>query len=202
MSHMERIPFPKRWLFLSLLPFCAAVILGSCSTPATSTNVATRPPASQPEPTSTARAPCQTRQLLFVVGQLTSNLGNAGLEFSFKNQSRVSCTLFGYPKLQLLDAQHKPLRVQITRSTSGYLYRTRDPQVISLHPGEKADFAITWGNLGCGDTSPTYATPTAFLLVTLPLNKASFLVATRLCAYGNQVSVSPLEPSQILGVFL
>jgi len=199
---MDRFPFLKRWLFLSLLPFCVNVILGSCSTPATSTNVATSPPASQPEPTPTAGAPCQTRQLFLAVGQLTSNLGNAGLEFSFKNQSPVSCTLLGYPKLQLLDAQQKQLRAQITRSTSGYLYRTRDPQMISLHPGGKADFALTWSNLGCGATAPTYATPTAFLLVTPPLNKASFLVATRLCAYRNQVSVSPLEPSQILGVFL
>lgn len=199
---MNRIAFPKRWLLLSFLSFCVAVIFGSCSTPATSTNVATSPPASQPEPAPTAGALCQTRQLSLAVGQLTSNLGNAGLEFSFKNQSPVSCTLLGYPQLQLLDAQQKPLRAQITRSTSGYLYRTRDPQVISLHPGGKADFALTWANLGCGASSPTYATPTAFLLVTPPLNKASFLVATHLCAYRNQVSVSPLEPGQILGVFV
>ena len=199
---MELVPFPKRWLLLSLFLFSVAVILGSGRRPATATNAVAPAPTPRPEPTPSARATCQTRQLLLAEGQLTSNLGNAGLEFSFENHARVSCMLFGYPTLHLLDAQQKPLLVQTERSTSGYLYRTRDPQVISLHPGEKAYFAITWGNLGCGETPPTHATPTSFLLVTPPLNQTSLLVAFRICAYGNQVTVSPLEPSQILGVFI
>ncbi len=193
---MELVPFPKRWLLLSL--FSVAVILGSCRTPATATNAA----APRPEPTPSARATCQTKQLLLAKGQFTSNLGNAGLQFSFENHARLSCTLFGYPTLQLLDAQHQPLLAQIKRSTGAYLYRTRNPQVISLRPGEKAYFVVAWGNVGCGDAPPTDTTPTSFLLITPPLNQTSFVVAFRICAFDNQVLVSPLEPSQILGVFI
>jgi hypothetical protein len=145
---------------------------------------------------------CQTKQLLLASGTVTSNLGNAGVQLSFENRSRMSCTLSGYPMLQLLDAQQKPLQVKIRQATSDYLYRTRTPQVIALHPGQKAYFAVTWGNMGCSETPPTSASPISFLRVTPPLNQASLLVAVSLCAFRNEVSVSPLEPSQILGVFL
>ncbi len=200
---MKRIPFPKRWFFLSLLPFCMAVILGSCGTNAPTTNTATSEPPARPEPSPGAFVTCQTGQLLLVAGQMTSNLGNAGVQLSFENRSRVSCTLSGYPTLQLLDAQQKPVQAKIIRSTAGYLYSTRPPQMISLHPGQKAYFAVTWGNLGCGKLPPaSYASPVSFLWVTPPLNQLSLLVAVHFCAFGNAVSVSPLEPSQILGVFL
>jgi len=176
---MELVPFPKRWLFLSLFLFGVAVILSSCGTPATSTNALTSAPTPLPEAPPSAGATCQTRQLLLAAGPINSALGNAGLELSLKNQSPVSCKLFGYPTLHLLDAQQKPLKMQITRSTSGYLYRTQAPQVISLPPGEKAYFAITWSNLGCSGAPPTEAMSirTSFLLVTPPLNQTSLLVA-------------------------
>lgn len=160
-------------------------------------------PAPRASPKPSAPAPCQTGQLLLVAGQMTSNLGNAGVQLSFENRSRVTCTLTGYPTLQLLSAQQKPLQAQITRSTSGYLYRTRPPQMISLHPGQQAYFAVTWGNLGCGKIPPaSYASPVSFLRVTPPLNQASLLVAVQFCAFGNQVAVSPVESSQVLGVFV
>jgi hypothetical protein len=200
---MERIPFPRRWGFLFLLLLCVAVILGGCGTPATSTQTATPAPTARPEPSPAAGVTCQTRQLLLATGQMISNLGNAGVQLSFENRSRVSCTLSGYPTLQLLGAQQKPLQAQITQSTSGYLYSTRAPQVISLHPGQKAYFAVTWGNQGCGRVPPaSYASPVSFLLVTPPLNQASQLVAVHLCAFRNQVTISPVESSQILGVFI
>jgi uncharacterized protein DUF4232 len=145
---------------------------------------------------------CQTRQLLLVAGQTTSELGNAGVQLSFENRSPVSCTLIGYPTLYLLDAQQKPLQAQITQSTSGYLYSTRPPQMISLRPGQKVYFVVTWGNLGCGKIpQASYASPVSFLQVTPPLNQGSLLVEVHLCAFRNQVTVSPVESSQVLGVF-
>ena len=200
---MKRLPFPKRWVFLSLLPFCLAVILGSCGPNAPPTNTAPSEPVARPDPSPGARGPCQTGQLLLAAGQMMSALGNAGVQLSFQNRSPVSCTLSGYPTLQLLDAQQKPVQARILRSTAGYLYSTRPPQTISLHPGKFAYFAVTWGNLGCGKIPPaSYASPISFLRVTPPLNQLSLLVAVHFCAFGNGVSVSPLEPSQILGVFL
>ena len=200
---MERIPFPRRWGLLFLLLSCAAAILGGCGTPATSTQTATPAPTARPEPSPAVGVTCQTRQLLLAAGQMISNLGNAGVQLSFENRSRVHCTLIGYPTLQLLSAQQKPVQAQITRSTGGYLYTTRPPQLISLHPGQQAYFAVTWGNLGCGKIPPaSYASPVSFLRVTPPLNQASLLVAVQFCPFRNSVAVSPVESSQILGVFI
>jgi hypothetical protein len=155
-----------------------------------------------PEPSPGAQVPCQTQQLLLVAGQMASDLGNAGVQLSFKNRSLVNCTLVGYPTLQLLTAQQKPLQAQITGSTSGYLYSTRPPQMISLHPGQKAYFVVTWTNLGCGKIPPaSYASLVSFLRVTPPLNQASLLIAVQFCAFRNQVAVSPVESSQVLFVF-
>ncbi len=196
---MKPVSLLKRWLFL----FLWCVTLGGCGIPMTSMQGSASMPTSRPEPSPGAHVPCQTGQLLLVAGQMTSNLGNAGVQLSFQNRSRVSCTLSGYPTLQLLDAQQKPVQAKILRSTAGYLYSTRPPQMISLHPGQKAYFAVTWGNLGCGKLPPaSYASPVSFLRVTPPRNQLSLLVAVQFCAFGNAVSVSPLEPSQILGVFL
>jgi hypothetical protein len=79
--------------------------------------------------------------LLPAAGQTKVALSNEGVQISFENQSQVLCTLTGYPTLQLLSAQQKPWRAQIMQSTSSYLYRTRPPQTITLHPGQKAYFA-------------------------------------------------------------
>jgi hypothetical protein len=97
------------------------------------------------------------------------------------------------------------LRAQIARSTGSYLYITRPPQMISLPPGQKAYFAVTWANLGCGKIPPAdYASPVSFLRVTPPLNQPSLLVAVEFwafCPFRNQVTVSPVESSQVLLVF-
>src|SRR5579863_3501492 len=122
--------FPERWLFPCFILVGMAVIFAGCSTHAASTNSATPSPTFRSEATATSSAtveasvPCQSRQLLLTKGNVISALSNAGLEFSFENRSGVSCTLFGYPSLQLLDAQKKPLMAMIGHSTAGYLYIT------------------------------------------------------------------------------
>lgn len=199
---MQPLAFPTRWLCIFLSLFGMAVLLGGCGTPPTSTHVATPTPVVHRTPTASSRLPCQTTQLVLAHGEFTSNLGNAGLEFSFANQSRESCTLFGFPTLRFLDAQRQPLPIQVTHRTSGYLYTTRPAQVLVLQPGQKAYFALTWGNMGCSEAAPISASPVALLLVTPPGTQAAVLVSVQLCAFGNQVSLSPLEPSHILGVFL
>ena len=120
---MKPVSLLKGWLFL----FLWCVILGGCGIPTTSMQGSASMPTSRPEPSPGAFMTCRTRQPLLVAGQMTSNLGNAGVQLSFQNQSRVSCTLSGYPTLQLLDAQQKPVQAKILPSTAGYLYSTRPP---------------------------------------------------------------------------
>jgi|GraSoi_2013_60cm_1033757.scaffolds.fasta_scaffold04634_3 Protein of unknown function (DUF4232) len=190
----------KRGLSLNLSLFCLfglTMVLSTCGTPSTRT-AASALPTPRPDPSPSVHATCRTERLRLALDQDVSELGNAGLQLTFENASRESCTLSGYPALQLLDAQHKQLPMKMARSTSGYLYQMHDPQVITLQPGKKAYFVISWANQGC--SSETYHV--SFLQVTPPDNQTPLLLANEFCAFGNQVSLSPLGANQILGVFI
>ncbi len=153
----------KRGLSLNLSLFCLfglTMVLSTCGTPSTRT-AASALPTPRPDPSPSVHATCRTERLRLALDQDVSELGNAGLQLTFENASRESCTLSGYPALQLLDAQHKQLPMKMARSTSGYLYQMHDPQVITLQPGKKAYFVISWANQGC--SSETYHVRTRFL---------------------------------------
>jgi hypothetical protein len=152
-------------------------------------------PAPRVSPSEASPAPCQTQQLLLAFDEGGVAVGNAGAQFVFANQSKGSCTLVGYPALQLLDARHQPIRAQVGQATVAYLYSTHAPHRFVLQAGEKAYFVVEWSNLGC-------ATPSAFLRVTPPDNQTPLLIAFRFCAYEEYVEISPLEPDKVLGVFV
>jgi len=163
---MERIPFPKIWLFL--LPFCLAVILGSCGTNAS----ATPAPTQQGEPRPSSSRTCQTKQLYLVEERGGAAAGHLGARFSFTNHSKATCTLQGYPSLQQLDVQHKSLNEPIIQTTWAYVYHTPSPLLVSLHVGEKAYFVIEW-------TDVCSAISASFLLITPPGNQSAILIDIR-----------------------
>lgn len=151
---------------------------------------------------TSAPAPCQTRQLRIAFDNNGAAAGNAGAQFVFVNQSQESCTLSGYPAIQLLDARHQPMRAQVMRTTGAYLYITQMPRPFVLQAGEKAYFVVEWGDLGCGNIPPaSYASPVSFLRVTPPLNQTSLLIAFQFCPYMEGIEISPLEPGKVLFVF-
>ena len=130
----------KRGLSLNLSLFCLfglMMVLSTCGTPSPRT-AASALPTPRPDPSPSVHATCRTEQLRLALDQDVSELGNAGLQLTFENASRESCTLAGYPALQLLDTHHKQLPMKIARSTYEYLYHMHDPQVIALQPGKKA----------------------------------------------------------------
>ena len=139
----------KRGLSLNLslfFLFGLTMVLSTCGTASTSTAVSALP-TSRPAPSPSVLAACRTEQLRLALDQGVSNMGNAGLQLTFENASRESCTLAGYPALQLLDTHHKQLPMKIARSTYEYLYHMHDPQVMTLQPGKKAYVVLSWGNL-------------------------------------------------------
>ncbi len=187
---------PVRGTFGFLWLFSVVLVLAGCAHAPTSAGSTPTVPAPRASPKPSAAAPCQTQHLLLAFDTSGTAMNQPAAQFVFVNQSKGSCTLSGYPALQLLDARHQSIRGQVTQeSTAAYLYITRPPQMISLHPGQKAYFAVTWVNLGC-------ATPTAFLRVTPPGNQTPLLLAFRFCAWKEGVEISPVESSQILGVFI
>ncbi len=212
---MEFLPSPQRRIFFYPFLFSVAVILGSCMTPVTGTGSVPPRPTPRPETTPSARAICQTKQLLLTEGRSGAAGGHVATLFSFENHSRETCMLFGYPALQQVDAQHKPLTEPIQQATSAYTYRTQGLQAITLHPGEKAYFVIEWTDV-CASPPASFllitppgnqaaflvdlrhasaSPPASFLLITPPGNQTSLQVARRVPACEDTVTVSPLVPS-------
>ena len=153
-------------------------------------------PAPRSSPSPSAPAPCQTQHLLLAFDKGGVALGNAAAQFFFANQSKGSCTLVGYPALQLLDARHQPIRAQVMQSPVGYLYVTHAPHRFVLQAGGKAYFVVEWSATG------DCATSTAFLRVRPPGNQTPLLIAFRFCPDKESVEISPLEPNKVLGVFV
>ena len=167
-SMIECVSSQRRMGFCFSL-FVIVVFLSSCMTSATDSKPVTSSPGNRTEPTSTAHAICQTRQLLLTEGRGGAGLGHSATLFTFENHSQQTCMLSGYPALQQLDVQHKPITEPIQQSPTAYTYNTLGPRLITLAPGGKAYFIIEWYDV-CD--SPF----ASFLLITPPGNKTSFLV--------------------------
>ncbi len=85
------------------------------------------------------RPRCDTNQvsLRFVDG--SPGAGNVYNQFAFTNISNRTCTLYGYPGAELLDARNRPIGVKIERDTS------KPRKTVTLVPGGKAYFVLRYG---------------------------------------------------------
>jgi hypothetical protein len=144
---------------------------------------------------TSAPVPCQSQSLSLAFDQSGIALGNAGAQFVFMNQSPASCTLSGYPAIQLLDAQRQPMRARVVQTTGAYLYITQPPHQFVLQARGKAYFVVEWGAI------EKCATSAAFLRITPSDNQSPLLIAFRFCPDRGGVEISPLEPSKVLFVF-
>ncbi|HEY7414360.1 MAG TPA: DUF4232 domain-containing protein [Ktedonobacteraceae bacterium] len=191
----EALPHSLSWTALACL---AIFFLAGCQGIYSAAAATPTEPTPQSSPTPSASAPCQTQNLLLAFDTFGAATSNEGLQLALVNQSKQSCTLSGYPELQLLDAQHQPIQTQIKQVTQGFLY---PQQLVShqfiLQAGGKAYFVVAWANEGCGQAFS--ASPVSFLQVTPPLNQAPLQIARQFCAFRNYVEISPLEPDKILG---
>ncbi|HLZ60998.1 MAG TPA: DUF4232 domain-containing protein [Ktedonosporobacter sp.] len=181
--------------------FWVALALGGCALSPSSASSTPLSPAPRSDPSLSAPALCQTQHLLLAFVKSGAAMNNDGAQFVLVNQSKQSCTLSGYPAVQLLDARHQPIRAQVRQVTQGFLYGRQVPHRFVLQVGSKAYFVVEWANQGCGKIPPaSSASPVSFLRVTPPLSQASLLIAIQFCTFGDYVEISPLEPDKILDV--
>ena len=62
-----------------------------------------------------------------------------GRTMVFTNASPTTCTLFGYPGLQLVSAAGGPLKAPV-RLGGGYVFTDSGPRLVTLRPGDGASF--------------------------------------------------------------
>jgi len=157
------------------------------------------------DPTAQSEAPpsnadrCHTSELaLDIVGSFQA-MNQPRLEFQFTNRSGRTCQLYGWPGIQMLDAQGHHLPTAADRVTGIYVsYGQERPILVHLPPGGHAYFGVGWVN----EVAPPPCENPADLLVTPPDEANPLRVAASsasgtmgdVCG-GGAVAVLPVQPA-------
>lgn len=141
---------------------------------------------------SSAVPRCHTSDLTgsFTVVQGSAGAGNIVYNIDLKNTSSHPCTVYGYPGMLLLDAQHKPLPTNVQRSS--IVAKT----YVTLIPNGDASASARFSPdiPGPGEPASGACEPTAAFTEITPPDETTQLVtavnpATSVCEHGSmQVS--------------
>ncbi len=150
-------------------------------------------------PTYVANTTCQSGQLSIVRGQTGGAMGHIGIAASaFQNISTTTCTLSGYPTLQMLDALGHAMPTHVIDGSS-YTVISRPESVVVLLPGKQAMFDLGYSN-GTGYGSAVCPT-SAQVEITPPGSSESISVRWTLQPYGGptiaklrcgEITISPV----------
>jgi hypothetical protein len=162
-----------------------SVVLGQTPTP-TTTATGSSPTQS---PTGAVATSCQTSQLTLAKQGDENGLGNFANIYRLQNISQQTCTLEGYPGVQLLDENQQPMSITVLQQTSAYLYNAQNPQLVTLAPGASGYFILEWS---AGPSSCAGATS---VLVMPPGDQTNLQIASTIEVCTGKVIVSPIEPA-------
>lgn len=125
----------------------AAVARSTTTTTTTTTTVSSTTTTTFPATTTTTAKSgpgrCRSAELAaeLVPRSYEVAVGNEEFRVQLSNTSTTTCTLFGYPGLQLLSSTGKPLPTEVDRGPS-YLVRAETPETVTLKPGQTASFVV------------------------------------------------------------
>ncbi|MGD1050592.1 MAG: DUF4232 domain-containing protein [Solirubrobacteraceae bacterium] len=145
-----------------------------------------------------AGARCHSSQLRVKLGWASGAAGHIGQLVSFENASARSCTLYGYPGLQMLAADGRPIRTQVRRGVAYTVPRVAE-QLVSLAPGHEASFDLGYddgtgyGNESCPTSARVEVTPpNAYTPITVVWRMQPFGGGTIQHLRCGQITVSPV----------
>jgi hypothetical protein len=194
---------------LSTLPASTSSTVGTTPSTVGNTGVptSTTPPATaagtSPGAATTTAAPaaakgCLAGQLAIEIGPANGAAGSVGYTNDFKNVSNTTCTLYGYPGLQMLNASGQPIPTDAIRATSVTVPPVPE-KLVTLIPGSKADFDMGFAaSTGYGSAQCPTSTRVEF---TAPNDFQSLTVTMAIRPYGGpdidqlhcgQIHISPV----------
>jgi hypothetical protein len=123
--------------------FLCALVIGACgsahhasSTPAPASRVVA--------PSSLTPARCSSSQLALSYVGTQGATGHLEATFSLRNISARTCTLFGYPGAQMLDAGGAPVPTHLKRGNGFFPDTLATPRRVLLRPGGNAQFGLSF----------------------------------------------------------
>src|SRR5207244_580150 len=201
----------------ALVLMVAAWVIAACTSPhrtasqpgtkAQSASTARPSSAAEPTPTTTAIKPtttinpnlgadlprCHTSQVTVRTGKGGVGAGNVLAVFVLENTSARTCRLFGYPGLQMLNANHRPVPTTVTRGAA-YMFSAHAPSRVVMPPGGIASFSVGYGEIPSGDEpASVQCVPSTYIEITPPDEHLPLLLSGTMapCGHG-EIFVSPV----------
>jgi hypothetical protein len=115
--------------------------------------------------------------------------GQRGVIFAFTNTSSKPCTLSGYPRFTMLNKAGRPLRGGHVDRDGGTV------ELVTLSPGGKAWFAITYSACGVGGTGVRCPVSAKFRIMA-PGTRRPFILREQIDPYRGRVHVTPVQSQQ------
>lgn len=198
----------------------AAVVLASCSsssssssTSSTTSSATTTKPAptttttTKPAPTTTTTsAPtttttagttrCTASQLQVAVGGSNGAAGTIYMNTTFTNTSPTTCTMQGYPGMQLLNAQGQNLPTNVVRGGLNFsdAPANQPPALVTLAPQQAAQYDWAYSDVPVGNQQSCPMSSSA--LVTAPNDTHSATISLQIPSCGaGTIHVSPVFPA-------
>jgi hypothetical protein len=114
-----------------------------------------------------------------------------GAEVDLRNRSPRTCSLDGYPEVEMLDANGHALPTHVTDATSAYIF-SMQPSLVALAPGASAYFILQWRNVTVsGGGCPNAPTSSSLQITPLGASDAVTVAASLTPCDGNLIT-SPI----------
>jgi hypothetical protein len=139
---------------------------------------------------------CLPSQLQVTPQQGNGAAGTIYTTVNLTNSSSATCTLQGYPGMQLLNAQGGSLPTNVVRGQMQFptAAANQAPAVVTLAPQQTATFALAYEDVPVGNET---SCPTSAKAEITPPNDTAYVIVTLAigpCG-GGTVHVSPVYPS-------
>jgi hypothetical protein len=182
----DRCPCDTKYALAALL----AALLAACGTSTTGTARSTATTTASATATTAAHV-CQAAQLAASVTDRGAASGHSRTDVSLRNTAAQTCSLDGYPALQLLDASGGAVPTHVTGVTLAYVFSNLSPAVVTLAPGGSAYFVLQWSEV---DGTGACANPeaSASLHITPPDTSAAVTAAVALHPCDGNLISSPI----------
>ncbi len=143
--------------------------------------------------TAATTANCQPSQLQATPGQGTGAAGTISMTIGFTNTSSSTCTLKGYPGMQLLSSTGVSLPTNVVRGVGQWAAAaaSQPPSLVTLAPQQVATFSLSYEDVPVG--SETSCATSAKAQVTAPTDRTSLTITLSITPCNNgTVHVSPV----------
>jgi hypothetical protein len=134
---------------------------------------------------------CQPWQLSLTPGAGSAATGHREYIYTLQNKSQVTCTLYGYPGMQMYDASGATMPTTVLRG-GAFEFRDFTPQTVMLTPGAQASFAIGFTVIPSSNETQQSCAESSRLLVTPPNDYTQLGIEATLNPCGGIINVSPV----------